>query len=111
MVELNNEGKAAENPFADAKAAKEERKSKNELQRLRNIAKAKNIKIPKVGLPTKEHFADSQQLSQAMTIARTSTASLGKFQDRYVLYCIIIFFMSISIYFYILLNNLYKIFH
>ncbi|KAK1125379.1 hypothetical protein K0M31_005748 [Melipona bicolor] len=82
LVEVNNEDKAAENLFANAKAAKEERKSKNELQRLRNIAKAKNIKIPKVGLPTKEHFADSQQLSQAMTIARTSTASLGKFQDR-----------------------------
>lgn len=78
-----------ENPFAAAKTAKEERKSKNELQRLRNIAKAKNIKIPKVGLPTREHFPDSQQLSQAMTVARTSTASLGKFQDRYISYCII----------------------
>ncbi|XP_071874985.1 ribosome biogenesis regulatory protein homolog [Bombus fervidus] len=82
LVEVNNEGKAMEDPFAAAKTAKEERKSKNELQRLRNIAKAKNIKIPKVGLPTREHFPDSQQLSQAMTIARTSTASLGKFQDR-----------------------------
>ncbi|XP_043508009.1 ribosome biogenesis regulatory protein homolog [Frieseomelitta varia] len=82
LIEINNKSKAAENPIADAKAAKEERKSKNELQRLRNIAKAKNIKIPKVGLPTKEHFADSQQLSQAMTIARASTASLGKFQNR-----------------------------
>ncbi|XP_076763954.1 ribosome biogenesis regulatory protein homolog [Xylocopa sonorina] len=82
LVEINDEGKAMEDPFAATKAAKEERKSKNELQRLRNIAKAKNIKLPKVGLPTREHFPDSQQLSQAMTIARTSTASLGKFQDR-----------------------------
>ncbi|CAL7935839.1 unnamed protein product [Xylocopa violacea] len=82
LVEINDESKAMEDPFAATKAAKEERKSKNELQRLRNIAKAKNIKLPKVGLPTREHFPDSQQLSQAMTIARTSTASLGKFQDR-----------------------------
>ncbi|OAD52408.1 Ribosome biogenesis regulatory protein like protein [Eufriesea mexicana] len=82
LVEVNDEGKAMEDPFAAAKEAKEERKSKNELQRLRNIAKTKNIKIPKVGLPTREHFSDSQQLSQAMTIARTSTASVGKFQDR-----------------------------
>ncbi|XP_076303122.1 ribosome biogenesis regulatory protein homolog [Lasioglossum baleicum] len=82
LVEVNNEGKAMEDPFTAAKAAKEERKSKNELQRLRNIAKTRNIKIPKVGLPTREHFSDSQQLSQAMTIARTSTASVGKFQDR-----------------------------
>lgn len=78
-----------EDPFKAAKIAKEERKSKNELQRLHNIAKTKNIKIPKVGLPTKEHFSDSQQLSQAVTIARTSTASLGKFQDRYII-CYII---------------------
>lgn len=71
-----------EDSFAVAKAAKQEKRSKNELQRLHNIAKSKNVKIPRVGLPTKEHFSDSQQLSQAMTIARTSTASVGKFQDR-----------------------------
>lgn len=70
------------NPFAEAKANKQERQSKNELQRLRNIAKSKNIKLPKVGLPTKEHFPSSQQLSEALTIARTSTASVGKFQSR-----------------------------
>ncbi|KOC63149.1 Ribosome biogenesis regulatory protein like protein [Habropoda laboriosa] len=82
LVEVNNHDKAVQDPIAAAKTAKEERKSKNELQRLRNIAKAKNIKIPRVGLPTKEHFPDTQQLSQAITVARTSTASLGKFQDR-----------------------------
>ncbi|XP_003702064.3 ribosome biogenesis regulatory protein homolog [Megachile rotundata] len=82
LVEVNNEGKAKEDPFAAAKVAKEERRSKNELQRLRNIAKAKNIKVPQVGLPTREHFPESKQLAQAITIARTSTASVGKFQDR-----------------------------
>ncbi|KZC08238.1 PREDICTED: ribosome biogenesis regulatory protein homolog [Dufourea novaeangliae] len=82
LVEVNNENKAMEDSFAVAKAGKEERRSKNELQRLRNIAKAKNIKIPQVGLPTREHFPDPQQLSQAITVARTSTASAGKFQDR-----------------------------
>ncbi|XP_017885968.1 ribosome biogenesis regulatory protein homolog [Ceratina calcarata] len=82
LVEVNDDKKSMEDTFAAAKVAKEERKSKNELQRLRNIAKAKNIKLPKVGLPTREHFPDAQQLSQAVTIARTSTASLGKFQER-----------------------------
>ncbi|XP_031826635.1 ribosome biogenesis regulatory protein homolog [Nomia melanderi] len=82
LVEINDDNKVIEDPFAAAKAAKGERQSKNELQRLRNIAKAKNIKIPQVGLPTKEHFPDSQQLSQAITVARTSTASVGKFQNR-----------------------------
>ncbi|XP_054012425.1 ribosome biogenesis regulatory protein homolog [Hylaeus anthracinus] len=82
LVEVNNENKAMEDSFTVAKAAKQERRSKNELQRLRNIAKAKNIKVPQVGLPTREHFPDSQQLSQAITVARTSTASVGKFQNR-----------------------------
>lgn len=82
LVEVNNENKVKEDPFAAAKTAKEERKSKNELQRLRNIAKSKNIKVPRVGLPTKEYFPNSQHLSQAITVARTSTASVGKFQNR-----------------------------
>ncbi|XP_076649319.1 ribosome biogenesis regulatory protein homolog [Halictus rubicundus] len=82
LVEVNNDNKVMEDAFATAKAAKEERRSKNELQRLRNIAKSKNIKVPRVGLPTKEYFPDSQQLSQAITVARTSTASVGKFQNR-----------------------------
>lgn len=81
---MNDDKKVMDDPFKAAKVAKEERKSKNELHRLRNIAKAKNIKIPRVGLPTKEHFHDSKELSQAITVARTSTASVGKFQDRYV---------------------------
>lgn len=84
LVEVNDENKAMEDQFGVMKAAKQERQSKNELQRLRNIAKSQNIKVPRVGLPTKEHFPDSQQLSQAITVARTSTASVGKFQNRYL---------------------------
>ncbi|XP_033340376.2 ribosome biogenesis regulatory protein homolog [Megalopta genalis] len=82
LVEVNDDSKVMDDPFAKAKAAKVERQSKNELQRLRNIAKARNIKVPQVGLPTKEYFPDSRQLSQAITVARTSTASVGKFQNR-----------------------------
>ncbi|XP_066590699.1 ribosome biogenesis regulatory protein homolog isoform X2 [Prorops nasuta] len=82
LIEMNDQNKPMEDPFAAAKLAKEERKSKNELQRLRNIAKSKNIKLPKVGLPTTEHFATSKQLATAVTVARVSTASIGKFQSR-----------------------------
>lgn len=82
LVEVNDENKVMEDSFANAKAAKQERQSKNELQRLHNIAKARNIKIPRIGLPTNDHFPNSQQLSQAITVARTSTASVGKFQNR-----------------------------
>lgn len=77
------EAKDDTDPFAKAKATKQERQSKNELQRLRNIAKSKNIKLPKVGLPSREHFSSSQQFSEALTVARMSTASVGKFQSKY----------------------------
>lgn len=38
-----------EDQFVKKTAAKKEKVAKNEFQRLRNLAKAKNIKIPKVG--------------------------------------------------------------
>ena len=81
LVEANDNADSTNDVFAKAKLAKKERQSKNELQRLRNIAKSRNIKLPRVGLPTKDHFPNSQQLSEALTIARTSTASVGKFQS------------------------------
>lgn len=86
MVEAKDGVDPTSNPFTEAKVAKKERQSKNELQRLRNIAKSRNIKLPRVGLPTRDHFPNSQQLSEALTIARTSTASAGKFQSKYVLF-------------------------
>lgn len=82
LIEAKQDGSPADDPFAKVKATKQERQAKNELQRLRNIARSKNVKLPRVGLPTREHFSSSQQLSEALTIARTSTASIGKFQSR-----------------------------
>lgn len=86
MIEAKNDDDPTDDPFSKAKIAKKERQSKNEFQRLRNIAKSRNIKLPRVGLPTKDHFQNSKQLSEALTIARTSTASVGKFQAKYDLY-------------------------
>lgn len=126
MVEAKDDAAPTDDPFAKAKHSKQERQAKNELQRLRNIAKSKNIKLPKVGLPTRDYFPSSQQLSEALTIARTSTASVGKFQSKYVslslflTYCYlylrkshgIIYLKLICIYVYIIppksLNNLKK---
>lgn len=82
LVEVGNDNNPKEDPFTAISASKRERQSKNELQRLRNIAKSKNVKLPRVGLPTTEHFPKSSQLSTAVTVARKSTASLGKFQER-----------------------------
>ncbi|XP_052266149.1 ribosome biogenesis regulatory protein homolog [Dreissena polymorpha] len=69
-----------EDQFAKRTAAKKERVAKNELQRLRNIARSQHKRVPGVGLtpteaPNKEH------LSKALAAAKTSTASIGKFTE------------------------------
>ena len=40
------------NPFEKQEEDKKERKAKNELQRLRNIAKVRKVKVPTVGVIT-----------------------------------------------------------
>lgn len=61
---------------------KSEKVAKNELQRLKNIARARKVKIPRVGLPVTSDKASATQLATAATVAKASTASLGKFQDK-----------------------------
>lgn len=68
--------------LAAKKAAKSEKQSKNELQRLRNLARAKNVKVPRVGIPNSDYYHDTRQIATAVTVARSSTASVGKFQNR-----------------------------
>ncbi|KAF5280252.1 hypothetical protein FQA39_LY18075 [Lamprigera yunnana] len=70
-----------EDQFSKRKTGKAEKVAKNELQRLRNIAKAKNIKIPRLGL-THPDVSSSKDLQTAITVTRTATSSLGKFQDK-----------------------------
>merc|ERR1711915_174754 len=65
---------------------KKERKAKNELQRLRNIARQKKVKVPTVGVvpsSVKDGGKSSglaDELKGAAEFAKSSTASLGKFQ-------------------------------
>ncbi|KAF7995761.1 hypothetical protein HCN44_006868 [Aphidius gifuensis] len=82
LVEVGADNTPKADPREAKSSAKQERIAKNELQRLRNLAKAKNIKVPRVGLPTTEQFASAKHLATAKTVARVSTASVGKFQDR-----------------------------
>lgn len=42
---------------------KSEKVAKNELQRLKNIARAKKVKIPRVGLPTTSDKASATQVT------------------------------------------------
>jgi regulator of ribosome biosynthesis len=77
------------NPHEELEKEKSERKAKNELQRLRNLARAKNINVPTVGAVTpsdatayKTTYNPADDLQQNAEVARISTASLGKFQPQ-----------------------------
>lgn len=81
LIEVPDKADPNEDQFAKRTTAKKERVAKNELNRLRNIARAQKLKMPGVGLtPTAKQSKD--ELSRAAVVARTSTASLGRFQDR-----------------------------
>ena len=73
-----------QDPYEKAIEEKREKVAKNELQRLRNIARAKNTKVPGVGLtPTiSTESQTSNDLKKASELAKKATASLGKFQDK-----------------------------
>merc|ERR1719361_3273699 len=73
-----------QDPFEKAIQDKRERVAKNELQRLRNIARTKNTKVPGVGLTptTSATSQSSSDLQKASELAKKSTASLGKFQEK-----------------------------
>lgn len=77
-----------EDPFEKLAESKREKVAKNELQRLRNLARAKKVVVPSLGvLPSAgkpgvnmKAVSQSEDLRKAAEIAKTSTASLGKFQ-------------------------------
>merc|ERR1712141_570049 len=73
-----------QDPREKAIEEKREKVAKNELQRLRNLARAKNTKVPGVGLtPTiSTESQSSNDLKKASELAKKSTASLGKFQEK-----------------------------
>lgn len=81
LIEVPENANSTEDQFAKRIKAKKERVAKNELNRLRNIARAQKVKVPGVGLvPTAQQSKD--ELARAVSVAKTSTASAGRFQDR-----------------------------
>lgn len=58
-----------------------EKVAKNEIQRMKNIVRAKKEEVPRSGYLGAE-AASSKQLLTAVTVAKSSTASVGKFQDK-----------------------------
>ncbi|XP_042255332.1 ribosome biogenesis regulatory protein homolog [Thunnus maccoyii] len=81
LIEVPETADPNEDQFAKRVKAKKERVAKNEFNRLKNIARAQKIKVPGVGLtPVAQQSKD--ELARAVSVARSSTASAGKFQDR-----------------------------
>lgn len=81
MIEVPNTADPNEDQFAKRKNAKKERVAKNEYNRLKNIARAQKVQIPGLGLTPKAQQSKTE-LAKAVSVAKTSTASVGRFQDR-----------------------------
>ncbi|GAV04012.1 hypothetical protein RvY_14360 [Ramazzottius varieornatus] len=81
--EVNNPIDEQEDVFEQKTKAKKERVAKNELQRLRNIARAYKTKVPARGiLPVAGNKTPSKsQISQSAAFAKTADASVGKFTE------------------------------
>ncbi|XP_049421612.1 ribosome biogenesis regulatory protein homolog [Epinephelus fuscoguttatus] len=81
LIEVPETSDPNEDQFAKRAKAKKERVAKNEFNRLKNIARAQKVKVPGVGLtPVAQQSRDD--LARAVSVAKTSTASVGRFQDR-----------------------------
>lgn len=82
-MEVPQNADPMEDQFQKKVDLKNERVAKNEMQRLKNIARAQKIKMPRVGI-IDSNVSTSKELTTAVTIAKSSTASVGKFQKKLV---------------------------
>ncbi|CAH6777307.1 ribosome biogenesis regulatory protein homolog [Phodopus roborovskii] len=82
LIEVPGGADPMEDQFAKRLQAKKERVAKNELNRLRNLARAHKVQVPSTaGLHPTGHQR-KEELGRAMQVARVSTASAGRFQER-----------------------------
>ncbi|XP_041473174.1 ribosome biogenesis regulatory protein homolog [Lytechinus variegatus] len=81
LLEVPANADPMEDQFTKKKKAKQERIAKNELQRLRNIARAKKGKVPGVGLTPTEK-PDKSLVNKSIHLSKHSTASIGKFENK-----------------------------
>ncbi|GAB1600113.1 ribosome biogenesis regulatory protein homolog [Argonauta hians] len=78
-IEVPDNADPNEDQFAKRKAAKKERVAKNELKRLRNIARAQKLKVSDLHTPAQ--VENKQDVKRKLTLAKFSTASVGKFTE------------------------------
>lgn len=81
LIEVPETADPNEDQFAKRVKAKKERVAKNEFNRLKNIARAQKIKMPGTGGLVPKAQQSRDELSKAVNVARTSTASAGRFQE------------------------------
>ncbi|EPQ07853.1 Ribosome biogenesis regulatory protein like protein [Myotis brandtii] len=82
LIEVPGSADPLEDQFAKRIQAKKERVAKNELNRLRNLARAHKTRLPSsAGMHPTGHQS-KQELGRALQVARVSTASVGRFQER-----------------------------
>jgi len=81
VLEVPGNADPFEDQFGKKTEAKSERIAKNELQRLKNIARYRKVDVPSTGLIPTERPSKTE-LHQAMHVAKKATASLGKFQAK-----------------------------
>lgn len=82
LIEVPGSADPMEDQFAKRIRAKKERVAKNELNRLRNLARAHKMQMPSsAGLHPTGHQS-KEELGRAMQVAKVSTASVGRFQER-----------------------------
>lgn len=82
LIEVPETADPNDDQFAKRIKAKKERVAKNEFNRLKNIARAQKIKVPGSGGLVPKAQQSRDELSKAVSVAKTSTASAGRFQDR-----------------------------
>ncbi|XP_039265046.1 ribosome biogenesis regulatory protein homolog [Styela clava] len=81
VLEVPSNADPYEDQFEKRSKAKKERVAKNELQRLRNIAKRTGRPMPGAGAVTGKKQS-TKELESQFHVAKRSTASLGRFEDK-----------------------------
>ncbi|RWS29529.1 ribosome biogenesis regulatory protein-like protein [Leptotrombidium deliense] len=69
------------NMFEKKKEEKKERIAKNELKRLRNVARAQKLKVGGTDGVLPKLSDNKEELAKVVNLAKSSTASLGKFEE------------------------------
>lgn len=81
VLEVPKNADPYEDMFQKKIDLRNEKVAKNEIQRMKNIVRAKKEEVPRGGFLGPE-VASASQLLTAVTVAKSSTASVGKFQEK-----------------------------